>query len=142
MPPSGHRRKIPKLEETFFGRDYAPPTARAAPAAPAGPPSLVDQIAAYRALPVEPGEIDPLAWWKQHALQLPDLFEYALVLLVMQATETPSERAFSWAGAFYDDSRSRMDPQVLSDYMFIYSNDPVLRKDRSGEDESDDDVDV
>eukprot|EP00047_Mylnosiga_fluctuans_P022101 m.113590 g.113590 ORF g.113590 m.113590 type:complete len:329 (-) comp9138_c0_seq1:126-1112(-) len=121
------RRKMITLEECLF--EFAPPTAKAQPA-PTGSSPIQDQIVQYRALPVETVDIDPLAWWRARADVLPDLFEYAMHLFVMQATETPSERAFSWAGAFYNDSRGPIDPQVLADYMFVYSNDPILKKAR------------
>jgi hypothetical protein len=60
-----------------------------------------------------------------------DLFSYAMEFLVIQASEVSSERAFSWAGAFYADGRASMDPQVLADYLFIYANEPSLKKWRS-----------
>ena len=90
--------------------------------------SIEDQLAQYRAEPSIAVEDDPLTWWSQKEHKWPDLFDYAVRLLVIQGSETPSERAFSWAGDFYDDARAQMDPQVLSDYMMVYSNDPALKE--------------
>ena len=125
LPPSKRQRY-----ETLFG---LPANADAAPAQPVVPLAIdIDaQIALYKAQPVAAADSDPLVFWKQHAQDLPDIFDYALSLLVIQGSETPSERAFSWAGAFYDESRAAMHTQVLADYMMVYANDPLVKRARS-----------
>lgn len=102
---------------------------------------IATQLLAYRAQAAPPRDTDPLLWWKERARDLPALHAYAMRVLCIQPTEVAAERAFSWAGMFFDDSRASMRPQTLSDYMFIYSNHPLLKRkhsDEPGQHEEDD----
>lgn len=123
--------KVRRLDE-ILGFPEAPhataPTDVATQPAPVPAlPSIESQLASYRSLPNINTYENALLWWRGMRAVLPDVFHYAMELLVLQASETASERAFSWAGAFYDDDRASMEPQVLSDYIMIYSNDHILR---------------
>lgn len=86
------------------------------------------QLLSYRSQAAAPRDVDPLLWWKERARDLPTLHAYAMRILCIQPTEVAAERAFSWAGQFFDDGRASMSDQSLSDYMFIFSNDPLLKR--------------
>jgi hypothetical protein len=89
------------------------------------------EIVAYKALKesrLEPKKL--LQWWVVNKPRFPNLYQVAIHYLSIPASEVSSERAFSWAGTFFSNTRAAMSPKLLSDMHFIYSNDPFLLEKR------------
>jgi len=97
--------------------------------------SIDDQVASYRKVQ---DRLCPLAFWTKRVSTHPELANFALSLLSIPASETPCERSFSWAGAFFTDERNRMFPTTLAHLMFTYANHPQLRQDRNPDEENED----
>lgn len=76
--------------------------------------------------------VDPLLWWKSKRMMYPTFFRLAMKVLSAQATEVPCERVFSSAGniIFSDLRKSLLLPETLSDLLFVYFNEPDLRRRR------------
>ena len=109
---------------------------------PSGPPSIdMDQIRwkvekelkEYRGVPrldmrvaVEDGSkgdfIDPLKWWKTHALTFPTLSVIARNYLCIPATAALSERVFSVAGLTISKQRSKLNSENASCLIFLRDN--------------------
>ena len=103
------------------------------------PSTLESEISTYQSMPpVQDGKLDVLQWWSANRSRFPLLYKYAMYILPAQASEVASERAFSWAGKFFENGRAAMSSAILSNYLFIYSNDAQLLSHRSSEKESED----
>jgi hypothetical protein len=81
---------------------------------------------------------DPLIWWNANQGKYPRLYKLAMKTLSAQATEVPSERAFSAAGLMHTKLRRSMLPNTLCQRLFVYANHPSLLESRQyQENESD-----
>ena len=65
---------------------------------------------------------DPLKWWKVNATRFPHLSVLAKLYLAIPATEVPSERAFSTAGATITKLRASLDPGTVDAIIFLHKN--------------------
>jgi hypothetical protein len=62
---------------------------------------------------------DPLRWWKHHAFSMPYLSKVARCYLAIPATSASSERVFSIGGLTVTDKRSRLNADVVSDFVVL-----------------------
>jgi hypothetical protein len=68
------------------------------------------------------GKTDTLAWWKQHAAELPILSGVARSWLATPPTSASSERAFSASGLVITDRRYNLDSDKADKLVFIMQN--------------------
>ena len=85
------------------------------------------QISNY--IGMEQEHTDPIIWFLSRKAQFPDLHDFAVKVLSIQASEVASERAFSLAGRIYSKERASMSPDTFRDIMNIFANDPTISKD-------------
>ena len=88
--------------------------------------SVVKEIQVYQKVDAMCEKKEVVEWWLLRKSQLPLLYAYAMSVLVIQASEVSSERAFSWTGSFFTNGRARMQGSVLSNMHFVHANDPIL----------------
>jgi hypothetical protein len=68
-------------------------------------------------------DVDPLAWWRDRALQMPHLVELARDLLCIPGSSAALERAFSRAGRGVDPRRrSRLGKDSAAKLIFCHEN--------------------
>ncbi|GMF55509.1 unnamed protein product [Phytophthora fragariaefolia] len=67
-------------------------------------------------------DVDPLEWWRLHGQSYPYLASRASQWLACVATSVPSERAFSSAGNIINCKRTKVDPSLVRDLLFIHDN--------------------
>ncbi|EGZ15134.1 hypothetical protein PHYSODRAFT_505911 [Phytophthora sojae] len=67
-------------------------------------------------------DADPLEWWRLHGRSYPYLAPLARQWLACVATSVPSERAFSSAGNIVNCKRTKLDPSLVRDSLFIHDN--------------------
>ncbi|KAJ1563324.1 hypothetical protein HK096_001421, partial [Nowakowskiella sp. JEL0078] len=72
--------------------------------------SLSDQLADYFNIPPSDHDIDPLLWWKDHAISFPDVARMACDYLAIPATSTASEREFSGGKQLISENRHNLGP--------------------------------
>jgi hypothetical protein len=72
------------------------------------------QLALYKSYRIT-NHTDPLKFWHNNREQLPDLYELAKTLFVVQATSIECERAFSSAGNIFTQKRNRLNVNILED---------------------------
>lgn len=65
---------------------------------------------------------DVLQWWGNSKNQFPLLYRLSLKILCVPATSAESERTFSDARYLLTEKRSRLDPYLVNDIMFLHSN--------------------
>ena len=65
---------------------------------------------------------DPLDWWKEKQGKFPIMAALARMCLVVQASSAPSERVFSVASRVLSKFRTRMNPQVAGQLVFLSEN--------------------
>ena len=70
---------------------------------------------------------NPLDWWRIKEQQFPLLAKLAIQLLAKPTTSAPSERVFSTAGLTISKLRSRLDPTVANELVFLHDTLPALR---------------
>lgn len=80
------------------------------------------EIRMYRGLPAISITSDPILWWWQKRDTLPLLHDVAQKYLCVQASSTPSERAFSTAGDTISVERSRIMPEKADMLIFLHKN--------------------
>ena len=68
------------------------------------------------------GKTDTLAWWKQHAAELPILSGVARSCLATPPTSASSERTFSASGLVITDRRYNLDSDKADKLVFIMQN--------------------
>jgi|GEM_PF-1403063 len=107
---TSHQRKKPKIA-AFFSYSR---TENVAP----------DEFDRYCELPEISLEEEscPLAWWRQHKALFPTLAILARRYLAVPASSVPSERLFSDAGNHITDKRTRLDPDLLKQLVFLKKN--------------------
>lgn len=81
-------------------------------------PNEVDR---YLSLPPEPNSVDPLIFWKNNQNNFPKLCRLARIVLPIQATSVPSERAFSIASTLDIPKRNRLKPENFRANMLLRS---------------------
>ncbi|GMF43343.1 unnamed protein product [Phytophthora fragariaefolia] len=67
-------------------------------------------------------DVDPPEWWRLHGQSYPYLAPLARQWLACVATSVPSERAFSSAGNIINCKRTKLDPSLVRDLLFIHDN--------------------
>jgi hypothetical protein len=65
---------------------------------------------------------DPIAWWKKHEKRFSRLGAIAHKYLSIQATSAPSERIFSLASRIIENRRTRLDPCLAGQLLYVGSN--------------------
>ncbi|XP_053145086.1 zinc finger BED domain-containing protein 4-like [Hemicordylus capensis] len=96
-------------------------------ARPARPPSSAEQcVAQYLEEPVEGDGVDCAQFWASRRQVWPDLAVVAVRLLSCPPTSVQSERVFSRAGDVVTPSRSRLDPGLVEQLVFLKVNLPLL----------------
>ena len=65
---------------------------------------------------------DPIAWWKKYGKRFPSLAALAYKYLSIQATSAPSERIFSLASRIIEDRRTRLDPSLAGQLLYVGCN--------------------
>jgi hypothetical protein len=63
-----------------------------------------------------------LLWWKHNQHRFPLLAEAARHWLCVPATSAPVERLFSIAGRVIEERRSRLDPSIVDDIVFLHES--------------------
>ena len=99
------------------------------------------EVFAYRMEKDLDWKANPLIWWRENQKKLPKLYKLAMRTLSAQATEVPSERAFSAAGLLHTKGRRRQLPGTLCRRLFVYANHPSLLQTRQHQPDSSDDED-
>ena len=87
----------------------------------------MDQYLSKGRLPMTK-DSNPLPWWKDNQHLFPNLAAVAKQYLAVQASSASSERMFSKANILIDWKRSRMDPQVVTQVMFLLGNLETFQK--------------
>lgn len=82
---------------------------------------LIDDFGNYQSYAI-PNIVDPLSFWKLHAVQWPVLSRYALRLLTLPVSSANVERAFSMLRVISRKERAAMSDANLVKYACIYYN--------------------
>jgi hAT family C-terminal dimerisation region len=80
-----------------------------------------DELNEYLSITVEPLDIDPIEWWKNHKIQYPILQKIAKDYLCIPATSVPSEQAFSKSGELISKKRNRLGDKAIEGCMCLNS---------------------
>ena len=89
---------------------------------------LQNEILRYSSDPPIGGKENLLLWWKLHAPVYPLLAKAAKKWLCVPATSAPVERLFSVAGRVVEERRSRLEPSIVDDIVFLHESfDTILR---------------
>ena len=67
-------------------------------------------------------EEDPLVWWNQKKVILPNLAVQARIYLAIPASSVPSERLFSSAGNIFTKKRNRLSKNSVHNILFLKEN--------------------
>ena len=65
---------------------------------------------------------DPLVWWRENALMLPQLTDIARHFLCIPETSVPSESLFSKAGELVSQRKSCLKPRNINQILFLNKN--------------------
>ena len=84
------------------------------------PSSHEQELELYIAEPVH--VLDPLLWWRNNEQKFPNLSKFAKAFLCVPATEVPSERSFSAAGATVTKLRASLSGDNVDKLTFIHHN--------------------
>ena len=80
-----------------------------------------NEIDEYLVIPIEPSNIDPCEWWKNHKSQYPILAKMARDYICIPSTSVPSEQAFSKSGELISKKRNRLEDSAIEAYMCLNS---------------------
>jgi hypothetical protein len=80
-----------------------------------------NEIDEYLIIPIEPKNIDPCEWWRNHKSQFPILTKIARDYICIPSTSVPSEQAFSKFGELINKKRNRLDDLAIKTYMCLNS---------------------
>ncbi|XP_061096829.1 E3 SUMO-protein ligase ZBED1 isoform X2 [Conger conger] len=80
------------------------------------------ELNTYLFTPAIDGEENPLAWWKLHKINFPQLSKLARKYLCVPATSSPSERLFSTGGNIVTCTRSSLKPAKVDMLVFLAKN--------------------
>ena len=64
---------------------------------------------------------DPLQWYRIHHFEFPNVAMLAKKYLCISATSAPSERMFSNCGSYVTKKRNQLEPDIVSDFIFLDS---------------------
>lgn len=81
-----------------------------------------NEVNEYLQLSEIPLTSDPLLWWNEKKDKFPILSNLAQKYLAVSATSTASERLFSDAGNLLTNKRTRMNPKLFKQIMFLKRN--------------------
>ena len=76
----------------------------------------------YFEMRLEERNVDPIFWWDEKKLHLPELYKLSKQVLIIPATSVPSERIFSKAGMLCNDKRNRLTPKHVNEILFLNFN--------------------
>ena len=80
-----------------------------------------NEIDEYLVIPIEPKNIDPCEWWKNHKSQYPILTKIARDYICIPSTSVPSEQAFSKSGELISKKRNRLGDSAIEACMCLNS---------------------
>jgi hAT family C-terminal dimerisation region/Domain of unknown function (DUF4413) len=80
-----------------------------------------NEIDEYLVIPIEPSNIDPCEWWKNHKSQYPILAKIARDYICIPSTSVPSEQAFSKSGELISKKRNRLGDSAIEACMCLNS---------------------
>jgi hypothetical protein len=89
---------------------------------------LQNEILRFTSEPPLQSKENPLLWWKQNASTYPLLAKAARRWLCVPATSAPVERLFSVAGRVIEERRSRLEPFLVDDIVFLHESFTTLRR--------------
>jgi hypothetical protein len=72
-------------------------------------------------------EEDPLVWWNQKKVVLPNLAVQARIYLAIPASSVPSERLFSSAGNVFTKKRNRLSKNSIHNILFLKENSKLFK---------------
>lgn len=78
-----------------------------------------DEIERYTRLAKEPGQTNPLEWWKVHVSSYPILSRMARDYLATPSTSVPCERLFSSSGDMVTSQRAQLSPHNIRKAMCL-----------------------
>lgn len=87
---------------------------------------LTEELDRYRRVPILPFKDaayefnNPLAWWRDHESEFPNIARLARRILAIPATSAPSERVFSTAGLTIAKDRASLQPETADDLVFLH----------------------
>ena len=80
-----------------------------------------NEIDEYLIIPIEPKDIDPCGWWRNHKSQYPILSKIARDYICIPSTSVPSEQAFSKSGELISKKRNRLGDSAIKACMCLNS---------------------
>jgi len=80
-----------------------------------------NEIDEYLIIPIEPKNIDPCEWWRNHKSQFPILTKIARDYICIPSTSVPSEQAFSKSGELISKRRNRLGDSAIEACMCLNS---------------------
>jgi len=80
-----------------------------------------NEVNEYLITPIEPSNINPCDWWKNHKLQYPVLARIAQDYIGIPSTSVPSEQAFSKSGELINKKRNRLGDNAIEACMCLNS---------------------
>ncbi len=80
-----------------------------------------NEIDEYLIIPIEPKDIDPCEWWRNHKSQYPILSKIARDYICIPSTSVPSEQAFSKSGELISKKRNRLGDSAIEACMCLNS---------------------
>ena len=80
-----------------------------------------NEVNEYLITPLEPSNINPCEWWKNHKLQYPLLSKIARDYIGIPSTSVPSEQAFSKSGELINKKRNRLGDSAIEACMCLNS---------------------
>lgn len=80
------------------------------------------ELNSYLLTPVIDGEDDPLAWWKVHKINFPQLCKLARKYLCVPSTSAASEPLFSTGGNIVTCTHSSLKPAKVDMLVFLAKN--------------------
>ena len=81
-----------------------------------------EEFKVYISMDPVPSSVKVLNWWQKNEKQFPLIANVAKQMLCTPATSTPSERAFSKAGALISDRRAQLKPANVDKLLFLNKN--------------------
>ncbi|EXX78390.1 hypothetical protein RirG_015410 [Rhizophagus irregularis DAOM 197198w] len=80
-----------------------------------------NEINEYLIIPLEPSNINPCEWWRNHKLHYPLLSKIARDYIGIPSTSVPSEQAFSKSGELINKRRNRLGDSAIEACMCLNS---------------------
>ena len=80
-----------------------------------------NEVDEYLIIPIEPKNIDPCEWWKNHKSQYPILVKIAHDHICIPSTSVSNEQAFSKSGELISKKRNRLRNSAIEACMCLNS---------------------